>query len=180
MGPSHPYQGSPRVPSPWPTRSRALWVQQSRRALPEATARHCLHGCRGGGSGRGGLSPPPAPHGPAPRRWSLCAWGPPGPRTGHSRSRSSGCGHGSRYPTPQRSPSPTCPRKRRSPGRTRSVWKVDGARGRLVAVRPGTPTSGHTPSTPTRGAPPCWGLTPIWVFKSLGDGHWTLLVPVHR
>lgn len=179
-GPFASLPGLSPSPATLAHRSRALRVQQSRRALPEATARPCLHGSRGGGSGQGGLSPPPAPRGPAPRRWSLCARGPPGPRTGRSRSRSSGCGRGSRYPTPRRSPSPTCPRKRRFPGRTRSVWKVDGARGRLVTVRPGTPTSGAHPARPPGAPLPAGCLTPIPVFKSLGDGHWTLLVPVHR
>lgn len=123
---------------------------------------------QGWGLGAGRLSPPPAPRGPAPHRWSLCVRGPPGPQTGRCRSRSSGCGHASRYPTPRRSPSLTCPRKRRSPGgspgRTRSVWKVDGGRGRLVTVRPGTPASGHTPSTPTGAPLPAGRLTPFPVF----------------
>lgn len=158
VGPSHLSRGSPRVPPPWPARSRAPWVQQSRRALPEGTARRCLQ-APGLGARAGRLSPPPAPRGPAPRRWTLCARGPPGPRTGRCRSPSSGCGRASRYPTPRRSPSLTCLRKRRSPGgspgRTRSVWRVDGGRGRPVTVRPGSPASGHTPGTPTgRSSPP--------------------------
>ena len=116
------------------------------------------------GARAGQLSPPPAPRGPAPCRWSPCARGPPGPRTGRCHSRSSGCGRASHYPTPRRSPSLTCPRKRRSPGgspgRTHSVWKVDGGHGWLVTVRPGTPASGHTPSTPTGALLPAGRLTP--------------------
>lgn len=104
-----------------------------------------------GGTGPrpGGVSPPTAPPGPAPRKWSLEALGPRGPPTGHSRSRwPSGLAPGARRPTPPRPPSPTCLRKRRSPGRTRSVWKVPV--GPRSQARPDTSTSGPRP----RGTPP--------------------------
>ena len=139
-------------------------MQQTLRALPEGTARRCLHCFRDAGSGagrrpssrQGGLSPPPAPRGPAPRTWSPCARGAPGPPTGHSRSPPSACGPGSPYPSPQHSLSLTCLRKHRSPGRTRSVWKGDGARGLLVTGEAqARPPLGTPPSTLTRGTPRC-------------------------